>query len=300
MKRAVTLSALACLLAATAAAPTAFAGDGKPEASATPDASGTPSAPAAKGAKTAKAAKKKVVHKLAPSLLDTVPRRGTLRVCTTGDYRPFTSWDRKTETYSGVDIDMARDLAKSLDAKAVFVPTTWASLVADLDGGRCDIAVGGVSITLPRARKLAFSEPTRTDGKTPIVRCEDKDKYRTLEDIDKPETHVVVNPGGTNEEFARSHLKQAKITVHNDNNTIFDEIVAGRADVMMTDASETLYQAKLHPELCSVHPDEPFTFAEKAYALPRKDFQFKGYVDQFVHLAKHDGTYEKYEDEWMK
>ncbi|WP_030613258.1 transporter substrate-binding domain-containing protein [Streptomyces sclerotialus] len=285
MKRAVTLSALACLLAATAAAPTAFAGDASPDASAAP---------------AAKATKKKVVAEPAPSLLDTVPRRGTLRVCTTGDYRPFTSYDRKTEKYSGIDIDMARDLAKSLDAKATFVPTTWASLVADLDGGRCDIAVGGVSITLPRARKLAFSEPTRTDGKTPIVRCEDKKKYRTLKDIDEPETTVVVNPGGTNEEFARAHIEKAKIKVHNDNNTIFDEIVEGRADVMMTDASETLYQSKLHPELCSVHPDKPFTFAEKAYALPRKDTQFKEYVDQFVHLATHDGTYEKYEDEWMK
>ncbi|MFI9028458.1 transporter substrate-binding domain-containing protein [Streptomyces sp. NPDC053560] len=290
MKRAVTLSALACLLAATAAAPTAFADGGTPDPSA---------APATKAAKAEKA-KKKVVHRTAPTLLDTVPRRGTLRVCTTGDYRPFTSYDRKTEKYSGIDIDMARDLAKSLDAKAKFVPTTWASLVADLDGGRCDIAVGGVSITLPRARKLAFSEPTRTDGKTPIVRCEDKKKYRTLKDIDEPETTVVVNPGGTNEEFARAHIKEAKIKVHKDNNTIFDEIVEGRADVMMTDASETLYQAKLHPELCSVHPDDPFTFAEKAYALPRRDTQFKQYVDQFVHLAKHDGTYEKYEDEWMK
>ncbi|GAA0461057.1 transporter substrate-binding domain-containing protein [Streptomyces olivaceiscleroticus] len=287
MKRAVTLSALACLLAATAAAPTAFA-DG-----ATPDASGAPTTKAAK-------VRTKVVYRTAPTLLDTVPRRGTLRVCTTGDYRPFTSRDRKTEKYSGIDIDMARDLAKSLDAKPTFVPTTWASLVADLDGGRCDIAVGGVSITLPRARKLAFSEPTRTDGKTPIVRCEDKKKYRTLKDIDKPETTVVVNPGGTNEEFARDQLEKAKIKVHKDNNTIFDEIVEGRADVMMTDASETLYQAKLHPELCSVHPDKPFTFAEKAYALPRDDTRFKEYVDQFVHLATHDGTYEKYEDEWMK
>ncbi|POX36161.1 ABC transporter substrate-binding protein [Streptomyces sp. Ru73] len=288
MKRAVTLSALACLLAATAAAPTAFADGASPDPSATP------------AGKAARTAKKKAAPKAEPSLLDTVPRRGTLRVCTTGDYRPFTSRDRKTGTYSGIDVDMARDLAKSLDAKAVFVPTTWASLVGDLDDGRCDIAVGGVSVTLPRARKLAFSEPTRTDGKTPIVRCEDKKKYRTLEDIDQPETRVVVNPGGTNEEFARSHLKKAGITVHDDNNTIFDEIVADRADVMMTDASETLYQAKLHPELCSVHPDEPFTFAEKAYALPRKDFQFKEYVDQFVHLATHDGTYQKYEDEWMK
>ncbi|MFF9478617.1 transporter substrate-binding domain-containing protein [Streptomyces sp. NPDC014733] len=280
MKRSVVLPALAVLLAVTAAAPSA----------ATP-------APAPGAAPTAAGA-----HRPQPvgSLLDTVPRRGVLRVCTTGDYRPYTYRDPKTGAYSGVDIDMAKDLAKSLDAKVRYVASTWASLVGDLAAGRCDVAAGGVSITLPRAREVAFSEPTREDGKTPIVRCADKEKYGTLEQIDRPETRVVVNPGGTNEEFARARLKQAKITVHPDNTTIFDEIIAGRADVMMTDAGETRYQAKIHPELCALHPDQPFTFSEKAYALPRGDAEFTAYVNQWVHLATHDGTYRKYEDAWMK
>ncbi|MFC9241967.1 transporter substrate-binding domain-containing protein [Streptomyces decoyicus] len=275
MKRVATLSALACLLAVTAAAPAVS------------------DAPAAGGGATPAARGK-------ASALDTVPRRGVLRVCTTGDYRPFSHRDPKTGTYSGVDIKMAEDLAKSLDATPRYVATTWAELVGDLSAGRCDIAMGGVSVTLPRARSVYFSEPTRTDGKTPIVRCADKDTYQTLRQIDRPGTKVIVNPGGTNEEFARSHLKQATITVHPDNTTIFDEIIAGRADVMMTDASETRYQAKIHPELCSLHPDKPFSFSEKAYALPRGDSEFKAYVDQWVHLATHDGTYRKYEDAWMK
>lgn len=275
MKRAATLSALACLLAVTAAAPAA---------------SGAPVA--ARGA--APAVGKKA------SALDTVPRRGVLRVCTTGDYRPFSHLDPTTGKYRGVDIEMAQDLAKSLDAKPRYVATTWARLVGDLSAGRCDIAMGGVSITLPRARAVSFSEPTRTDGKTPIVRCADQDKYRTLRQIDRPGTTVVVNPGGTNEEFARAHIKQATLKVHPDNTTIFDEIIAGRADVMMTDASETRYQSKIHPELCAVHPDKPFTFSEKAYALPRGDGEFTAYVNQWVHLATHDGTYRTYEAEWMK
>ncbi|MEE4421516.1 transporter substrate-binding domain-containing protein [Streptomyces bugieae] len=274
MKRAVTLSALACLLAVTAAAPAA---------------SGAP----------APARRPTPAHGRQVSALDTVPRRGELRVCTTGDYRPFSYRDPGTGTYRGVDIDMARDLARSLDAKPRYVPTTWAGLVGDLSAGRCDIAMGGVSITLARARAVSFSEPTRTDGKTPIVRCADKDKYGTLEQIDRPGTTVIVNPGGTNEEFARAHIKHATLKVHPDNTTIFDEIIAGRADVMMTDASETRYQAKLHPELCSVHPDKPFTFSEKAYALPRGDHDFTAYVNQWVHLATHDGTYRKYENAWM-
>ena len=68
------------------------------------------------------------------TLLEEVPRSGELRVCTTGDYRPFTYRDPKTGVYSGIDIDMARDLAKSLGARAEFVPTTWGNLLTDLTG----------------------------------------------------------------------------------------------------------------------------------------------------------------------
>jgi len=28
-------------------------------------------------------------------------------------------------------------------------------------------------------------------------------------------------------------------------------------------------QQKLHPELCAIHPDQPFDFGELAYLLPR-------------------------------
>ncbi len=134
------------------------------------------------------------------------------------------------------------------------------------------------------------------------MRCADKDRFGagTLKDVDKAGVRVVVNPGGTNEEFARANIKHATLRLHPENTTIFQEIIDGRADVMMTDASETLYQSKIHPELCALHPDKPFTFSEKAYAMPRGDEEFKEYVDQFVHLAKHDGTYAKYEDQWMR
>lgn len=57
--------------------------------------------------------------------------------------------------------------------------------------------------------------------------------------------------------------------MHQDNVTIFQQIVDGKADLMMTDAVETRLQEKLHPQLCAVHPDQPFDFSEKAVLLPR-------------------------------
>ncbi|MCA1192528.1 transporter substrate-binding domain-containing protein [Saccharopolyspora sp. 6V] len=231
------------------------------------------------------------------SRLDEVTERGELRVCSTGDYRPFTYRD-EAGAWSGIDVDMARDLAVSLHVRATFVGTTWSTLNEDFRQ-RCDIAVGGVSITLGRAREVFFTEPYAVDGKTPITRCENAARFRTLEQIDRPGVRVVVNPGGTNEKFAREKLHRAEIVPHPDNNTIFDQLRNGRADLMITDGSETKWQARQHPELCAVHPDQPFTFAEKAYALPRGDVDFQEFVNQWLHLRTHDGTYDRIAEPWI-
>ncbi|MFI6029750.1 transporter substrate-binding domain-containing protein [Amycolatopsis magusensis] len=232
------------------------------------------------------------------SELDRVLARGEVKVCSTGDYRPFTYRDPATGQWSGIDIDMAGDLAQRLGVRLKIVPTTWKTLVDDL-GRTCDLSMGGISITLDRAKRAFYTEPYVQDGKTPITRCENAERFQTLEQIDQPGVRAIVNPGGTNEQFADANLKKATIVRHPDNNTIFTEIIEGRADLMITDAVETRWQAKEHPELCSVHPDQPFTFAEKAYLLPRGDVVFQEWVDQWLNLARHDGTYDRFAAAWI-
>jgi cyclohexadienyl dehydratase len=234
------------------------------------------------------------------SRLDEIVKRGTLRVGMTGDYRPFTSLDKTTSTFSGFDVDMAEALGKALGVKVEFVPTAWPQLMKDFEADNFDIAMGGVSITLDRQKKGFFSEPIMREGKTPIARCADQGKYQTLADIDKAGTRVIVNPGGTNERFARAHVKNAEIKVYNDNVTIFDEIAKGNADLMMTDSSETRYQQKLHAGvLCAVHPDKPFDFAEKAYWL-QPDPALKAFVDQWLHMSMEDGSFRKIYAAWFE
>ena len=115
----------------------------------------------------------------------------------------------------------------------------------------------------------------------------------------KPGTRVIVNPGGTNERFAKANVRNAEIKTWNDNVTIFDEIAKGNADLMMTDFSETLYQQKQHPGvLCAVHPEKPFDFAEKAYWLQR-DIALKAFVDQWLHIATEDGSFRKIYAAWF-
>ena len=233
------------------------------------------------------------------SRLDDIVKSGTLRACATGDYKPY-SYRRPDGQVEGIDVDLVASLAKSLGVKPVIVPTTWKGLMDDFTAGKCDIAVGGVSVTLDRAARAYYSNVVMVDGKPPIVRCADVAKYQTLADLNKPSTRVIANPGGTNERFARQYLPNATLTIYPDNVTIFKQIVDGKADVMVTDASETLLQHKLNPSLCPVNPDKPLQFGEKAYLLPRGDDIFKQYVDQWLNLAQKTGEYQKVVDKWLK
>ena len=230
--------------------------------------------------------------------LDEILARGVLRVGTTGDYKPFSYRANAASPFIGMDVELAGQLAKSLDVRLELVPTSWPSLMKDLAEDRFDIGMGGVSISLERQKKALYSIPYLRDGKTPITRCENQARFQTLEQIDQPGVRVIVNPGGTNERFARAHIKRAGITVYPDNITIFDQIVAGKADLMMTDAIEARLQQKLKPQLCAVHPEAPFDFSEKAYLLPR-DLMWKAFVDQWLHQAIESGALKTQMEKWL-
>lgn len=233
----------------------------------------------------------------AQAVLDAILARGVVRVGLTGDYRPFSIKDAGGR-FEGLDVDMAESLAKGLGVRLEIVPTAWPMLLPDLQSQRYDIGMGGITVTLERAKSAYFSAPVMRSGKTPITRCADQARFASLADIDRPGVRVIVNPGGTNESFARANVKQADLIVFPNNATIFDELVANHADVMMTDAVETRLQQRLHPELCAVHPDQPFNFSELAYLLPR-DPALKAWVDQWLHIQDETGERQKLLAKWL-
>lgn len=222
-----------------------------------------------------------------------------LRICTTGDYLPLTYRDPSDGSYRGIDIEMADDLAATLGRTPVFVATTWSTLADDISTpGKCDIAMGGISATPARAKIAEFTAPYLTNGKVPLVRAGDADRYQSIEQINQPTVRLIENPGGTNEQFAHQQLPNATLTIWPDNTTIFDRLIAGDADVMITDAIEAKYRGAQHPELVAVNPDQPFTNDRKVYLLPRGSL-LTGVVDTWLGNALSDGTFDRMYTEWM-
>ncbi len=221
-----------------------------------------------------------------------------LRVCTTGDYPPYSVGDGNGG-YRGVDIDLARGLAATVGRPIEFVPLTWSSMKTDFAALNCDIAAGGISDSAARREFAEFSMTYGTDGKAPITRTADADRYATIEQINRPEVRVIANRGGTNEEFARKNFPNAQLTLWPDNVTIFDEIAQGRADVFATDSVEGRYRVRTHPDLTVLHPDRPFDSFGKVFLVRKNDPVLAAEVNAWLAAQTATGGVDRLFADWI-
>nr|5TUJ_C Chain C, Ancestral protein CDT-Anc1 [unidentified] len=235
----------------------------------------------------------------AASTLDEIMKRGTLRVGTDADYKPF-SFKDKNGQYTGFDIDLAKALAKELGVKVEFVPTTWDGIIPALQTGKFDIVMSGMTITPERKKKVDFSDPYMTAGQTILVKKDNADKIKSFEDLNKPDVKVAVQLGTTSEQAAKEFLPKAKIRTFENNAEAFQEVVSGRADAMVTDSPVAAYYAKKNPGLAVVVVDEPFTHEPLGFAIRKGDPELLNWVNNWLKQMKKDGTYDKLYEKWFK
>lgn len=234
--------------------------------------------------------------------LEEISARGTIRIGTTGDYRPMSYFNTETGEYEGIDAELSKIIADSLGVEIEYVPTTWKTLTADTLAGKFDIALCGISRNYARAKTLAMSDGYGVGyfGKTILCRRKDAKKFRTLADIDKPSVRVMINPGGTNEIFARTNLKNAQLIVFNENAEIPNQISIGNADIMITETVEALNYIKLDKNLAAPLIDKPFTKHSCGILLQKGDQEFLNYINFVLAEIRDDGTLAKLEQKYLR
>lgn len=228
-----------------------------------------------------------------------ITERGTLFIGTTGDYRPL-SFCEADGSYWGFGIEVANEIASGLGVETAYVKTSWPTLTADvlMEPQVFDLAIGGITITDARRETMLMSEGYLANGKTILCRASERDRYKSLADIDKPSVRVMVNPGGLNEKFANENLTHATIIVHQKNEEIPTLIAEGEADVMITEITEAPYYVQTDTRLAAPLLNAPFTHGEIGVLMQKGQDDLLQMVNNIIRKMKADGTlrrlHEKY------
>ncbi len=214
------------------------------------------------------------------SRLFDITKSKKIRVCQFPLYYSISFRNPKSGEIEGIDADLAKELAKELDAKLEIVESSFASFIADLQAGKCEIGMFGVGATLKRAQAVEFSKPylitniyvvTRKDG-----------KVKTWDDLDKKGIRAAASLGSYIEVFMKGYLKNAEVIS-------IAPLVAGRVDAILTDFPTAVKVTDEFDWATYILPAEKLAVTPYAYVVPPGDQIWLNYINLFVDTIKLDG-----------
>ncbi len=145
------------------------------------------------------------------SRLDTIKKSGKLVIGTSADYPPFEfhkTINGKDEII-GFDVDIAKEIAKDMNVELQIKDMKFDGLLAALDSGNVDIVMAGMTPTEKRKKSVDFSKVYYTSLQGIIVRTEDKDKFKNLDDLMGKK--IGVQKSSIQEDLAKAQIKNADL-----------------------------------------------------------------------------------------
>lgn len=221
------------------------------------------------------------------SRLYEITKSGKLRVCQYPGYYSISFRNPATGEIEGIDADLSKELAKELGVELEIVESSFGTFIADLQANKCEIGMFGLGATLKRAQSVAFSKPYLLTSIYAVVRS--GGDIETWADIDQPDVKVAVTLGSYIEPFMRDYLKQAELMVVAPPATREGELVANRADVIMTDYPTAVKVTAEFDWAETVEPTETLRLTPYAYVVPHGDQIWLNFVNLFVDTIKLDG-----------
>lgn len=221
-------------------------------------------------------------------ILARIKSTGEVRVCIWPEYYSISYRNPRTQQLSGIDVDMALELGAALGTRVRFIDSSFARLIEDVNGDRCDIAMFAIGVTPLRSEKLRFTSPHLASDIYAIASKASR-RVQAWGDIDQPGIVVAVAKGTLHEPIMKEKLTKATLAVLDTPFAREQEVESGRADVFMTDYPYSQRFLANAEWARLVSPTTTYHVTPYAYAMKFGDDAWFDYVQQFVARAKRDG-----------
>jgi polar amino acid transport system substrate-binding protein len=182
----------------------------------------------------------------AETTIDRIKRVKILRIAALPGEAPYFNKDITTGAWSGMCVEMAKDIAGIFDAQVEYLESTYGNSVLDLQANKIDLAFS-LNPTPKRALVIDFTHPFYLHGFGMVGK---KGFHATdWADLDKPDIHIAVDIGSLHEIAARRFAPKATITALKARDDCILAVQTGRADCVILAVNLGLTAVKKNPAL---------------------------------------------------
>jgi polar amino acid transport system substrate-binding protein len=232
------------------------------------------------------------------STLESILKRGELRVGFESGYVPFEMTDKKGN-FIGFDMDYGRRLAKDMGVKFVPINTAWDGIIPALMTDKFDIIMGGMTITQERNLKINFVDPYIIVGQTILLNKKLEDTVKDYRDLNDPKYIVTSRLGTTGEQAIKRYIPKATYKAFESEAEAGLEVINGKADALVYDLPFCGFLYGSQGQGKTVFLDKPFTFEPLAWAINKGDPDFLNFLNNFLRQTRGDGFYDQLFKKWI-
>ncbi|HBC4210509.1 TPA: ABC transporter permease subunit [Staphylococcus aureus] len=223
-----------------------------------------------------------------------IKERGELRVGLSADYAPMEfehTVNGKTE-YAGVDIDLAKKIAKDNNLKLKIVNMSFDSLLGALKTGKIDIIISGMTSTPERKKQVDFSDSYMMTKNIMLVKKDKVNDYKDIKDFNNKK--VGAQKGTEQEKIAQTEIENASITSLSRLPDVILALKSGKVAGVVVEKPVAEAYLKQNPKLGISNVKFNEEEKDTVIAVPKDSPKLLSQINKTIKEVKDKGLIDKY------
>ncbi|MGO4698093.1 transporter substrate-binding domain-containing protein [Paenibacillus sp. 2TAB26] len=219
----------------------------------------------------------------------------TLTLGTSADYAPFEFHkiiDGK-DTIVGFDIEIAREIAKDMNAELKIQDMDFDGLLLALDTGKVDMVISGLTPTEERKKNVDFSEIYYLTSQGVLVKKDQTEQFKSLDDLKGKK--IGIQKGSIQEGIAQE-IADAKLTSLAKIPELILELKSGRVDAIILEkpVADQYAVAQTDIAVSEVKIEQPVEEAGVSIAVKKGNQDLLNKIDGTIARLKESGEIDRY------
>ncbi|WP_430376414.1 ABC transporter permease subunit [Staphylococcus aureus] len=223
-----------------------------------------------------------------------IKERGELRVGLSADYAPMEfehTVNGKTE-YAGIDIDLAKKIAKDNNLKLKIVNMSFDSLLGALKTGKIDIIISGMTSTPERKKQVDFSDSYMMTKNIMLVKKDKVNEYKDIKDFNNKK--VGAQKGTEQEKIAQTEIENASITSLSRLPDVILALKSGKVEGAVVEKPVAEAYLKQNPKLGISNVKFNEEEKDTVIAVPKDSPKLLSQINKTIKEVKDKGLIDKY------